>query len=70
MPLPEHTVKLPQGIAIVDGKPFMTPAAILYVVENLTDEEAFELTIYPEQDLGNYCERATQWLFEHGKVSV
>ncbi len=70
MPLPEHTVKLPQGIQIIDGKPHMTPSAILHVVGTLSDEEAFLLTIFASEDLNHYCERATQWLFEHGKVSV
>lgn len=71
MPLPEHTTRLPLGIAIIDGKPHMTPAALMYVVEMLTDEETFEMTIFASDGpIESYCERATQWLFEKGKVSV
>ena len=70
MPLPEHTVRLPQGFALVDGKPHITPHALIYVLAQLSDEDCFDMHNYADVDPTQYCERATEWLLEHGKVSV
>jgi hypothetical protein len=70
MPLPEHTVRLPQGIVIIDGKPLIDAWALTYLLSQLSDQDCFEMHNYADADPAQYCERATEWLLEHGKVSV
>ena len=70
MPLPEHTTRYVKGVLVTEGTPIIAPWALMHLMESLSDQETFELHNYADEEPSKYCERATAWLLDKGKMSL